>query len=289
MIKMTFNEKYSEYTDKINTALEKAVRVSDEITYRAMAYSLLAGGKRIRPVMVMACCEALDGDMELALKYACAIEMIHTYSLIHDDLPCMDNDSLRRGRPTNHTVYGEAQALLAGDGLLNLAAEYISGEEPHNAEKDIRAVSHLFVSSGALGMIGGQADDIFAETHEASKELVEKIHHRKTGALIRAAGELGAIAAGADAGYFRDYTVHLGLAFQIRDDILDVESSAEELGKSNSDADNNKATFVSVYGLEEAKRRLEEETDKALDAIKPLGEKGRFLSDLADYLLKRSK
>ena len=285
---MTFTEKMTEYTGKINRALESAVKISDEITYRAMAYSLLAGGKRIRPVMVMACCEALDGDMELALKYACAIEMIHTYSLIHDDLPCMDNDSLRRGRPTNHMVYGDAQALLAGDGLLNLAAEYIGGAEPHNAEKDIKAVSHLFSNSGAQGMIGGQADDIFAETHEATKELVEKIHHRKTGALIRAAGELGAIAAGAEADIFRAYTIHLGLAFQICDDILDVEASAEELGKSNSDADNNKATFVSLYGLEEAKRRLEKETELALKALEPLGEKGWFLKELADYLLKRN-
>ncbi len=286
---MTFSEKYSEYTDKINAALEKAVKTSDEITYRAMAYSLLAGGKRVRPVIVMACCEALGGDMGLALKYGCAIEMIHTYSLIHDDLPCMDNDSLRRGRPTNHMVYGEAQALLAGDGLLNLAAEHISGAEPHNAEKDIRAVAHLFGNSGAMGMIGGQADDIFAETHEATRELVEKIHHRKTGALIRAAGELGAVAAGAEADFFRDYTVHLGLAFQIRDDILDVESSAEQLGKSNSDADNNKATFVSVYGIDEAKLRLERETALALSAVEPLGEKGAFLRELADYLLKRDK
>ena len=285
---MTFNEKMAEYTDKINGALEKVIKESNEITYRAMAYSLLAGGKRIRPVLVMACCEALDGDMELAQKYACGIEMIHTYSLIHDDLPCMDNDSLRRGRPTNHMVYGEAQALLAGDGLLNLAAEYISGGSPHNAEKDIKAVFHLFMSSGAMGMIGGQADDIFAETHEATKELVEKIHHRKTGALIRASGELGAIAAGAEVDTFRAYTVHLGLAFQIRDDILDVEASAEVLGKSNSDADNNKATFVSIYGLEEAKRRLESETEAALAALEPLGEKGWFLRELANYLLKRN-
>ncbi len=285
---MTFNEKYTEYTDKINNRLEKAIGESDEITYRAMAYSLLAGGKRIRPALVLACCEALDGDMELALKYACAIEMIHTYSLIHDDLPCMDNDSLRRGRPTNHMVYGEAQALLAGDGLLNLAAEHIGGTEPHNAEKDIKAVFRLFSSSGAMGMIGGQADDIFAEAHGATKELVEKIHNRKTGALIRAAGELGAIAAGAREDIFHDYTAHLGLAFQIRDDILDVESSAETLGKSNSDADNNKATFVSVYGLEEAKRRLGEETAMALEAIGALGEKGWFLRELADYLLNRN-
>ena len=285
---MTFNEKMSEYTDKINSTLEKVIKESDEVTYRAMAYSLLAGGKRIRPVMVMACCEALGGDMELALKYACAVEMIHTYSLIHDDLPCMDNDSLRRGRPTNHMVYGEAVALLAGDGLLNLAAEYISTAQPHNAEKDIKAISHLFGNSGAYGMIGGQADDIYAETHEATKELVEKIHHRKTGALIRAAGELGAIAAGAEVDTFRAYTVHLGLAFQIRDDILDVESSAEELGKSNSDADNNKATFVSIYGLDEAKLRLEKETEAALAALEPLGEKGWFLKELADYLLKRN-
>lgn len=285
---MNFKEKMAVYTDKINSTLERVIKENDEITYRSMAYSLLAGGKRIRPVLVMACCEALDGDMELALKYACAIEMIHTYSLIHDDLPCMDNDSLRRGRPTNHMVYGEAQALLAGDGLLNLAAEYISGAEPHNAEKDIKAVSHLFGASGAMGMIGGQADDIFAETHDATKELVEKIHHRKTGALIRAAGELGAIAAGAEADIFRAYTVHLGLAFQIRDDILDVESSAEELGKSNSDTDNNKATFVSIYGLEEAKARLEKATEAALAALEPLGEKGWFLRELADYLLKRN-
>ncbi len=287
---MDFDEKYRRYAQTVNAALEKimAGEAGAEAVGRAMAYSLLAGGKRVRPVIVLACCEALSGDMELALKYACAIEMVHTYSLIHDDLPCMDNDALRRGRPTNHVVHGEALALLAGDGLLNLAAEYISGAAPRDAEKDIRAVSRLFGGSGVLGMIGGQADDIYAEAHGADKELVERIHHRKTGALIRAAGELGAIAAGAGPDAFDGYTTHLGLAFQIRDDILDVEGSAEQLGKSNSDAANNKATFVSVYGLDEAKRRLERETAAALAALEPLGEGGRFLRGLAGYLLSRS-
>ncbi|MGN1098136.1 MAG: polyprenyl synthetase family protein [Clostridia bacterium] len=284
---MDFKEKMAGYADLINRELEIIMAKSDEPTYKAMAYSLLAGGKRVRPVLTLGCCEALDGDMELALKYGCAIEMIHTYSLIHDDLPCMDNDSLRRGRPTNHIVFGEAEALLAGDGLLNLAAEHISNNSA-NPERDIRAVSALYSASGALGMIGGQADDIYAETHEPTKELVEKIHRRKTGALILAATELGAIAAGADKDYFREYAVSLGLAFQIKDDILDVESSAEELGKSNSDAENNKATFVSVYGLDEAKRLLELHTETALRSIEPLGEKGEFLRGMAEYLLKRS-
>ncbi len=287
---MEFREKLSGYTAEINAALEGITRGEHgaELVGQAMAYSLLAGGKRIRPVIVMACAEILEADMALALKYACAIEMVHTYSLIHDDLPCMDNDALRRGRPTNHTVYGEAVALLAGDGLLNLAAEHISAAAPRDAEKDITAVARLFAAAGVLGMIGGQADDIYAEPHAASAELVEKIHRRKTGALIRAAGELGAVAAGAEPELFGGYTTRLGLAFQIRDDILDVESSAEQLGKSNSDAQNNKATFVSVYGLDEAKRRLEAETAAALAALEPFGEKGRFLRDLAGYLLNRS-
>lgn len=284
---MNFTDKMAAYAAEINAELERVMSESGETTYKAMAYSLLAGGKRVRPVLVMACCEALGGDMALALKYGCALEMIHTYSLIHDDLPCMDNDSLRRGRPTNHVVFGEAEALLAGDALLNLAAEYISADSKY-PEKDIKAVSRLYSASGAFGMIGGQADDIAAERDGADAAMVERIHHRKTGALIRAAGELGAIAAGESADFFRAYTIHLGLAFQIRDDILDVESSAAALGKSNSDADNNKATFVSVYGLDEAKRRLEEETALALKAIEPLGEKGEFLRDMADYLLNRS-
>ena len=284
---MIFKDKMAAYAAQINAELERVMSQSDEMTYKAMAYSLLAGGKRVRPVLVMACCEALGGDMGLALKYGCALEMIHTYSLIHDDLPCMDNDSMRRGRPTNHVVFGEAEALLAGDVLLNLAAEYISADSSV-PEKDIKAVSALYSASGALGMIGGQADDIAAEKGGADMAMVERIHSRKTGALIRAAGRLGAIAAGERAELFDDYTTRLGLAFQIRDDILDVESSAAELGKSNSDADNNKATFVSVYGLGEAKRRLEEETALALKAIEPLGEKGEFLRDMADYLLNRS-
>lgn len=284
---MNFSEKTAEYTALINAELERVISANDEITYKAMAYSLLAGGKRIRPLLTLACCEALGGDMALALKYGCALEMIHTYSLIHDDLPCMDNDTLRRGRPTNHVVFGEAQALLAGDGLLNLAAEYISADSK-NPQKDILAVSALFSASGALGMIGGQADDIAAEAGEGGKSMVEKIHRRKTGALICAAGELGAIAAGKPSDSFRDYTVSLGLAFQIRDDILDVTKNSAELGKSNSDAENNKATFVSAYGIDEAKRRLEEETEKAEAAIAGLGEKGEYLIQMADYLLNRN-
>lgn len=284
---MNFQEQFDKYRAKINSELKKAIEQSDEPTYKAMAYSLLAGGKRVRPVLTMACCAALDGDMELALKYACAIEMIHTYSLIHDDLPCMDNDSLRRGRPTNHIVFGEAEALLAGDALLNLAAEHIS-RSSENPEKDIKAVSALYTASGALGMIGGQADDIYAESHRPTADMVEKIHRRKTGALILAATQLGAIAAGADKDSFKEYAEGLGLAFQIKDDILDVEGSPEELGKSNSDAQNNKATFVSVYGTEKAALRLETETRRAMESIAFLGEKGQFLRSMADYLLKRS-
>ncbi len=285
---MKFEDKYREYLEKINAELERAVSKSDEITYKAMAYSLLAGGKRIRPVLVMACCDALDGDRELALRYGCALEMIHTYSLIHDDLPCMDNDELRRGRPTNHMVFGEAQALLAGDGLLNLAAEYISVNSTA-PEKDIKAVASLYTASGAFGMIGGQSDDIAAENGGSGGASVEKIHSRKTGALIRAAGELGAIAAGREKGTFEAYTTALGLAFQIKDDILDVEESPQELGKSNSDRENSKVTFVSVYGMDKAKELLARQTNKAKEALKPLGEKGGFLRDMAEYLLERKK
>ncbi len=281
---MNFEAQTKIYTEQINAELEKAMRKSSEPTYEAMAYSLLAGGKRIRPVLTLACCEALGGDMALALKYGCALEMIHTYSLIHDDLPCMDNDSLRRGRPTNHIVFGEAEALLAGDALLNLAAEHISADSTC-PERDIKAVSALFTASGALGMIGGQADDIAAE--KGGEAAVEKIHERKTGALICAAGELGAIAAGADRDSFGAYTSALGLAFQIKDDILDVTAQAEELGKSNSDRESGKRTFVSVYGLAEAEKQLEAETAKAVEALDFLGERGEYLRALADYLLGR--
>ncbi len=283
---MDFKAQMSVYADLVNNKLKEIMSRSDELTYQAMAYSLLAGGKRIRPVLVLGCCEALDGDMALALKYACAIEMVHTYSLIHDDLPCMDDDTLRRGHPTNHVIYGEAQALLAGDGLLNLAAEYLS-EKSTCPEKDIRAVSALFEASGARGMIGGQADDIVAERTGADAAMVMKIHFRKTAMLILAATQLGAIAAGADKDYFRNYALALGLAFQIKDDILDVEESSEQLGKSNSDSENNKATFVSAYGLEAARERLKAETDKAMASIDSLGDRGWFLRELSDYLLKR--
>lgn len=286
---MDFNEKLNEYTEKINKALKDATAnfPKDNIVSEAMAYSLLAGGKRIRPVIALAVCEALDGDMETALHFGCALEMIHTYSLIHDDLPCMDNDTLRRGMPTCHIKYGEAYALLAGDGLLTYAFEYIT----KNVKDKVKAfdyIAYLSAMAGIGGMVGGQTDDIKAETQKASLAELKSIHERKTGALINAAGAAGAIAAGCDKDYARGYSESLGLAFQIKDDILDVEGDAEKMGKTlMKDINSEKSTFVTLMGIEKAKEELALETEKAMAACEAFGEKGEFLTQLAEAMLKR--
>ncbi len=287
-----FKKKLSAYADEINSELLRAVREiapKDVIVSEAMEYSLMAGGKRVRPIIAMGVCEALGGDMEKAKVFGCALEMIHTYSLIHDDLPCMDNDSLRRGKPTCHVRYGEANALLAGDALLTMAFEYIT-KNTTDCEKAFRFIKCLSECAGISGRVGGQADDIEAETKRADMEKLISIHERKTGALINAAGTAGAIAAGKEPGALRKYTSHLGIAFQIKDDILDVEGDEAKMGKTlMKDIYSDKSTYVTLLGMDAAKAELLKESRLAEEALEPLGEKGEFLLKLTEALLKRDE
>ena len=233
------------------------------------------------------------GDVRAALPFACAVEMIHTYSLIHDDLPCMDNDDLRRGRPTNHKVYGEATAMLAGDGLLTAAFEVMAAQkESLPAERIVEAIFCLANAAGGNGMVGGQALDLAGEGHYLSEEDLREIHTLKTGALICAAAELGCIVAGAgqeQRSAVRTYAAKLGLAFQIRDDMLDVEGSTEEFGKTvGSDKANGKNTFVTLKGLEACRQSVRRLTEQAVKALEPF-EKHTFLQELAYWLEYRTK
>jgi geranylgeranyl diphosphate synthase type II len=266
--------------------------VAQKTLLEAMRYSLLAGGKRIRPVLTLAFCAAGGGDEEKALPVACAVEMLHTYSLIHDDLPCMDNDDLRRGRPTNHKVFGEMTAVLAGDALQSAAYEAIL-RAPLRAEVRAAAALELSDAAGALGMCGGQQLDMEGEERALSLEEIAHMNGLKTGCLLRAACVMGVLAAGyaPESPQCRaagDYAAAIGLAFQIRDDMLNVTSTAQEMGKSvGSDAENHKSTFVAHLGLEGCQRRVEEETAKAKKALSGVFADTAFLEALADYLAGR--
>lgn len=255
--------------------------------FDAMRYSLLAGGKRLRPVMVLAFCELCGGNAENALPFAAALEMVHTYSLIHDDLPCMDNDDYRRGKPTNHRVFGEATAVLAGDGLLTAAfGQLASAKLP--AERIVEAVRVLSLCAGELGMVGGQVLDMDAETRICTEQEVIDIQSRKTGALISAACQLGVIAAGGSSKQqtaAAQYADSLGLAFQIQDDILDVIGDAGKLGKATG-VDKNKNTFVRLYGVETCKEMVAQETEKAVHALDSF-DNADFLIGLARELVHR--
>ncbi len=257
--------------------------------FEAMRYSLLAGGKRLRPVFVLDFCRMSGGKWEDALDFAAAAEMIHTYSLIHDDLPCMDNDDYRRGRLTNHKVYGEATAVLAGDALLTAAFSFLA-RAPYSAETRIRAVELLSGCAGALGMVGGQVLDMDSESRQCTREEVLAIQSRKTGALIRAACCLGVLAGGGSkaqlkaAETFADY---LGLAFQIRDDMLDVIGDAGELGKATG-VDATKNTFVQLYGLEACQKMVEAHTASAISALDVFKDHG-FMAQIAIDLVQRRK
>ena len=257
----------------------------------AMEYSLLAGGKRLRPVLTMESCRMCGGDPKAALPFAAAVEMIHTYSLIHDDLPAMDNDELRRGRPTNHMVYGEATAILAGDGLLTAAFEELAKAELP-AERIVDALACLAQSAGPAGMVGGQALDMAGEGHALTREELEQLQSLKCGALISAAAQLGCIAAGGTTQQreqVRDYAEALGRAFQIRDDMLDVISSDQELGKPvGSDHANEKSTFVTALGLDGCAALVERLTQKAIAALEGF-EQPQFHAWLALEMAKRTK
>ena len=236
----------------------------------AMEYSLLTGGKRIRPILTLETCRMCGGAPEAALPFACAVEMVHTYSLIHDDLPAMDNDSLRRGRPTNHVVYGEATAILAGDALLTAAFDHLTRAELP-AGQVVAAVACLSRAAGSAGMVGGQALDMAGEGRALDLEELELLQSLKTGALISATAELGCIAAGGtweQREQVRTYALALGRAFQVRDDMLDVISSQEELGKPlGSDQANEKSTFASALGLDSCAALVEKLTRQGVEAL----------------------
>ena len=260
--------------------------------YDAMNYSLLAGGKRIRPILTLECCRLCGGTDVAALSLACAVEMIHTYSLIHDDLPCMDNDELRRGKPTNHMVYGEATAVLAGDGLLTAAFETALGAGAYlPAESVLLALERLAEAAGPAGMVGGQALDMAGEGHALTLPDVEELQKLKTGALITVAAELGVIAAGGgeeERSAVRAYAQKLGLAFQIRDDILDVTGDENSLGMPiGSDVGSEKTTFVTLKGIEECGRLVERLTDEATEALSVFKDPW-FLRELAQVLVGRT-
>jgi len=261
--------------------------------YDAMNYSLLSGGKRIRPVLTLEVCAACGGDKKNAVSFACAVELIHTYSLIHDDLPCMDNDDLRRGRATNHKVFGEPTALLAGDGLLTAAFETLADAGQLRPAQIAEGVLCLSRAAGPGGMVGGQSLDIAGEGKPLSLSELEEIHTLKTGALLTAAAELGCIAAGADEhkrSAVRCYARQLGLAFQIRDDMLNVEGDTEKTGKSvGSDAASGKTTFATLYGLERCRQLVEELTQEASSALTPFSaQESACLSELAMWLAGRN-
>ena len=262
--------------------------------FEAARYSAMAGGKRLRPALVLEFCRLCGGELRVALPFACALEMIHTYSLIHDDLPCMDNDDLRRGKPTNHKVYGEAMAILAGDGLLNLAFETVSDPmllamvEP---QTQLHAIRTLARASGMEGMIGGQVLDIEAEKRPISLDELKTLQSLKTGALICAAASLGCILGGADrtkTDAALEYARCIGLAFQIQDDILDIEGDEAILGKPiGSDADNQKSTYPSLLGLDACKQMVRELSRQAVDALETVFDDTGILVPLAWSLAER--
>ena len=288
---MAVTEKICENAALVEDALSAFFsRHKDTELYKSMAYSTMCGGKRIRPFLVLEFCRMFGGTDATALPYACALEMIHTFSLIHDDLPCMDDDDLRRGKPTNHKVFGEATALLAGDALIFSAIEFALENSAVTAENRERAVRELVLAAGADGMCEGQMLDLAGEGKKLSFAELLSLHAHKTGALLRVAAKLGAIAAGADEEAVRaadTYGAGIGLAFQIIDDILDRYGSAEELGKpTGSDAKNEKTTFLSFMDAEEAKQYAASVTEEACKAIR--GYAGSdTLCELAEYLLLR--
>ncbi len=284
--------------ERIQTALDGLVpaeSVEPATIHRSMRYSLFAGGKRVRPILALATAEALGFPSDAALAPACALEMVHTYSLIHDDLPALDNDDLRRGRPTNHKVFGDAMAILAGDALLTLAFQVLAQAPALDPAQRLALVEELSLASGTVrGMIGGQVHDIEGVHQTPTAELLDKIHRAKTGALLRASVRFGAISAGhlpASAAYesLSQYGESIGLAFQIVDDLLDIESTPEQLGKTpGKDAAQHKITFPAVYGIANSRRMANEQLAAAHAAIEPFGDHAAALHAIADLIVHRN-
>ena len=267
--------------------------ILDDKLRASMAYSLMAGGKRLRPILLMAAADAVGADGTKFITAACALEMIHTYSLIHDDLPAMDNDDYRRGKLTNHKAYDEGTAILAGDALLTLAFSVILRQQDVPAERLLRIVDEISRSAGAEGMVGGQMLDLEAENRRISMEELQRVHMGKTGALFRAALRSGAILAGASEqqlAALTAYADHFGLAFQITDDILDVVGAAEDIGKPvGSDEKNHKSTYVTLTSLDEAQSLARQMVESAVDALHIFGDEAAFLRELVLYLVRRKQ
>ena len=294
--KEILQERMAENAHRTEKALAEYFQIKDkdlQIILDAQVYSLMAGGKRIRPFLVNEICRMLGGEEKASMPFACAVEMIHTYSLIHDDLPCMDDDDLRRGKPTNHKVFGYANALLAGDALLTRAFG-VAAANPHvDRAVSAEAVRLLSEKAGDMGMIGGQIIDLRGETERLDFDTLLRLHRLKTGALIECSAMLGALAAGlmpysAESKAVTAYAEKIGLAFQVIDDILDATGSVEELGKNiGSDTENHKTTFLSYFSLEDAKVYAERLTEEAIMEL-PEGDRSEILQQLAIYLLKRT-
>ncbi len=285
-----------ERTKIINTALNKylpPVNTKPTTIHKAMRYSLFSGGKRLRPVLCLAAAEACGGSINNAMPLACAVECIHTYSLIHDDLPAMDNDDFRRGRPTNHKVFGEGIAILAGDALLTIAFEIASKYHPTSRYPTATIIKELAEAAGSKKLIAGQVCDIEAEGKKVSANHLKYIHECKTAALLQCSLRVGGMSANCSPKQLKSLTsfgYYIGLAFQVIDDILDVTQTSEALGKTaGKDEKSGKATYPSILGLEKSYKIAEQLTASAFKSIEPFKNNGYFLSILAKYLLKRSK
>lgn len=296
---MSIKQFISDSQVRIDQALEHHLGNTSTIAPQlrdAMRYSVFNGGKRVRPVLVYATSAALKSDNSLSDSAACAIEFIHAYSLIHDDLPAMDDDDLRRGKPTCHIAYGEATAILAGDALQTLAFEVLSNDPV--AQQDpalvLQMIQRLAQASGIGGMVGGQAFDLASTGKQLGLDELKTMHHHKTGALIAASVVLGALASGkastAQLTALEQYAAHIGLAFQIKDDILDVESDTQTLGKQQgADQHLNKATYTSILGLNEAKQAAQHQHQQALNALDNFGTEADNLRQLSAYIIERNK
>lgn len=279
-----------------DTALDQAIPIIyPETIYEAMRYSLLAGGKRIRPILCLATCEMMGGTVEMAMPAACAVEIIHTMSLIHDDLPAMDNDDYRRGKLTNHKVYGEDVAILAGDGLLALAFELVAIQTPQNVKREavLQVIARLGKALGAAGLVGGQVVDLESEgKSDISLETLNFIHKHKTAALLEACVVCGGIIAGAsseDVQRLTNYAQNIGLAFQIIDDILDITATQEQLGKTaGKDQKAKKVTYPSLWGLEESRLKAQELVEAACVELEPFGERAKSLQAIAHFIISRN-
>lgn len=295
---MKFKEQLKEYQNLVNSELEKYLKkqeVPEKILNSSMEYSLMAGGKRLRPILVLATYEIFRKDIEKCMPYAVAIEMVHNFSLIHDDLPGIDNDDFRHGKPTNHKKFNEATAILAGDGLLNYAYMVISDDLKNTKQEDLKNKIKVFseFSLSVDRMIAGEYVDTEYEGKQITNEYLEYIHKNKTGALLKLCVRMGAILANAnstDLEKLTRYAEKIGLAFQIKDDILSEEGNEEILGKPvGNDKKLEKCTYVSKYGLQGAKDILEKITNDAIDELKEYGEKAEFLKELAFYIKNRNK